>query len=267
MANKAALAEYYNSSGAYIGQMASHDEAYFSSYLSLLQKFVTRPGALLDVGCGSGQSTSLIAGKFPEVRCTGVDISEHAIIQAKRSFGSSGIEFVAGDISRHELPEASFDYLTSYDCLEHIPELEKSMRGMMKLLKADGLFIIKGPNHMSPLYTMGDLVTLRHRYPFTLSWADNFRRLGFETGHFMKGLSGAVEFIGREPDLTDSVQVGNDADAVNDMSSISVANFFRREGWRVRQISWPRSSTAAGMAISRMLPYFGSMGIVAQKPA
>lgn len=266
MVNKEALADYYNSSNAYIGEMAAHDEVYFRSYLRLLQKYVTRPGALLDMGCGSGHSTSLIAEAFPSVRCTGVDISERAIVEARKTYRLGNLDFRAGDICRQDLPAGSFDYLTSYDCLEHIPDLERSLRGMMTLLRGGGLFIVKGPNHMSPLYTVGDLVTMRHRYPFTLSWFDNFRRLGFEMGHFLKGLRGAVDFVGREPDLSDSVQVGDDADAVNDMSSMTVANFFRREGWRVLQVSWPRHVSAAGMAVSRLLPYFGSMGLVAQKP-
>jgi len=82
----------------------------------------------------------------------------------------------------------------------------------------------------------------------------------------IKGLEGKVDFVPREPDLTDTKMVGNDADTVTHMGSLDIYNFFRREGWVLRNISWPRKAGMAGALVSTLLPFWGSMGMVAEKP-
>lgn len=266
MADKKELFNYYNKSDAYIDEMQTHDDLYFQSYINFLEKYVTRSGKLLDIGCGSGQSTLTMAEKFPNLHCTGMDISVRAIERAKQKFKRENLDFFSGDLHEMKNEEAVYDYVVSYDCFEHIPDIEQAFLHVMKMIRPGGLFLLKGPNHMSPLYTLIDLLTLKHKYPFTTSWLDNFKRLSFELGHYFSALGGKVNFVTREPDLTDNQQVGDDADAVNDMSNITVANFFRKQGWKIRNIAWPRSDTRGGNLIVKVLPHWASMGIVAEKP-
>lgn len=265
MDEKEKLYNYYNESDAYIDQMIAHDERYFESYFKLIGRYITPSGNLLDVGCGSGISTYTIASQFSSVHCTGMDISEKAIAYAKTQFKRDNLHFVAGDVHALAYKENHFDSVVAADCMEHIPQLERALYHIMKIIKPGGFLIIKGPNHQSSLYTISDILLLRHRYPFTESWFDNFRRLGFELTYLFQGLRGKIDFVARDPDLSDNVQVGNDADAVTDMANITVVNFFKRAGWQIKNIAWPRRYSMGGILVSKLLPLWGSMGIVAQK--
>ena len=260
------LRDYYTKSYAYSERMRSHTGNYFASYLSLIGNYTKGTDKLLEVGCGSGASTYAIASKFPFLDCIGIDISPEAIEFASRAHHLKNLHFEVGNAKSLGYPDNSFSIVTSFDCLEHIPDLEAVFHELMRVVKPGGYLIIKGPNHMSPLYTLVDIMTFRHRYPFTRSWPGNFPRLAFELSHFVLGLTGRAKFIPRLPDLSDSIQVGNDADAVTDMCNLDVRNFLKRANWKIRNVSWPLGTDKRGMMISKRLPLLGSMGIVAQKP-
>ena len=260
------LHDYYKKSNAYTEVLCMHTGNYFASYLTLIGNYTKGADRLLEVGCGSGASTHAIASKFPFLDCTGIDISPEAIEFASRTHHLKNLHFEVGNAKSLDYPDNSFSIVTSFDCLEHIPDLEVALHELMRVVKPGGYLIIKGPNHMSPLYTLVDIMSFRHRYPFTRSWLDNFPRLAFELSHLALGLTGRVAFIPRLPDLSDSIQVGNDADAVTDMCNLDVCNFLKRANWKILNVSWPRGSDKSGMVISKQLPLLGSMGIVTQKP-
>lgn len=260
------LHNYYNKSNEYIKLMHSHRDEFFASYLELISRYIKDSDKLLDVGCGPGGSTYAIACKFPFLNCTGIDISSTAIKTALSNYSLKNLNFEAGNAKSLSYPSCSFSIVTSFDCLEHIHDLDLVLLELMRVVKPGGCLIIKGPNHMSPLYTLADLVLFRQRYPFTRSWLDNFRRLSFELRHLVLGLAGRAEFVQRVPDLSDNVLVGNDADAVTDMSNLDVYNFFkRRKDWKIVNISWPRRTGKMGFIVSKVMPFLASMGIVAQK--
>lgn len=260
------LRAYYNKSDAYIHEMRSHDYDYYKSYLDLIGNYVIEADNLLEVGCGSGASTRAIASKFPFLHCVGIDISEKAIEFAIKENRCKNLHFKIDDIKSLSFPNNSFSIVTSFDCLEHVSPLEDALVELMRVVKPGGYLIIKGPNHMSPLYTILDIFLLRYRYPFTRSWLHNFPRLIFQLIHLMFGLMGRVKFIPRVPDLSDSIQIGNDADAVTDMCNLDVYNFFKKAGWKILNISWPRGNSKGAALISKLLPFFSSMGIVVKKP-
>jgi ubiquinone/menaquinone biosynthesis C-methylase UbiE len=68
----------------------------------LLRELGARPGHVLDLGCGSGAFTRLVATKA--TRVTGIDLSGNMIAAARRrSAGSPQIEFVQGRCPAVEL--------------------------------------------------------------------------------------------------------------------------------------------------------------------
>jgi ubiquinone/menaquinone biosynthesis C-methylase UbiE len=261
------LRRYYNESVDYVALMQSHDSEYFATYLDLVRAYSTGCTRLLEIGCGAGTSTRAIAQALPATHCTGVDISESGISFAQRQDPLPNLAFAVADVARLQYPDGHFCLVTSCDCLEHVPDLGRTLRELMRVVRPGGRIIVKGPNHMSPLVTVVDALALRYRYPFTASWGDNLPRLAFQMRHFASGLAGAVEFVPRIPDLSDQIQVGDDADAVTDMSTITVRNFFRREGWRVLRTAWPRRRGWAGRALAGVVPLWASMGVVAERPA
>lgn len=100
---------------------------------------------ILDVGCGTG---AFLNGVKIDKGCQvhGVDISETAVNQAKRSFD---LDIFKGDITELPLPDDYFDIITAWWYLEHIHNPHTSIKKISSLLKADGYCIIGIPNFKS----------------------------------------------------------------------------------------------------------------------
>ncbi len=94
----------------------------------------------LDVGCAYGYTSGVLAGLGYET--CGVDVSTWGIKQAK-SGGSS--EFLTCD-AQANLPftAETFDVVTCFDVLEHLPYPEKALLGMFEACK--GVLICTTPN-------------------------------------------------------------------------------------------------------------------------
>src|SRR5688572_12068038 len=53
-----------------------------------------QPGRLLDIACGSGYGTALLADAHRAVQCIGVDINERAIEHATRTYARPNVRYV-----------------------------------------------------------------------------------------------------------------------------------------------------------------------------
>lgn len=81
-------------------------------------------GTLLDYGCGVAGFVIRVAKAFPEARCTGVDMDDHGLSQARRAVADAGLEArVAIHDGREWKGDAgSFDVITMVEVLHEIPE-------------------------------------------------------------------------------------------------------------------------------------------------
>jgi SAM-dependent methyltransferase len=78
--------------------------------------------AALDLGCGTGtKATVHLAREFDTV--TAVDISPRSIEAARRRV--PGVEFIAADMTRAEFPPESFDLVTAFYSVLHVPAGEQ----------------------------------------------------------------------------------------------------------------------------------------------
>ena len=85
---------------------------------------------VLDFGCGEGKILNTIKAHHPSMVLDGIDI------QAPLESGS--FRFHRIDQGQVDLPEASFDLIICLDVLEHVPDLDQSLRQMAALLKDTG---------------------------------------------------------------------------------------------------------------------------------
>ncbi|NQY31191.1 MAG: class I SAM-dependent methyltransferase [Flavobacteriaceae bacterium] len=100
-------------------------------------------GSLLDIGCGTGDFLS--ASKNNGWSVTGIEPNKTA-----RDKANSKTEHKVFDTSKLEnLPVDSFDVITLWHVLEHLPNLEEQIHLFKKLLKPNGTLIIAVPNHKS----------------------------------------------------------------------------------------------------------------------
>jgi 2-polyprenyl-3-methyl-5-hydroxy-6-metoxy-1,4-benzoquinol methylase len=97
---------------------------------------------LLDVGCGNG---AFLDAMRRQTGCEvqGLDLSPAAVEQAKRLYG---LDVFQGTIAQAPFAEASFDVVTAWWYLEHVPNPRESVREMARLLKSGGLCVIGVPN-------------------------------------------------------------------------------------------------------------------------
>lgn len=94
---------------------------------------------LLDIGCGYGR---FLKAAETEFETYGIDPSEFVISQAQKY--AINTKFEAATISSYR-PKKSFDVITAFDVLEHVPETEKSIVRIKSWLKSEGILFCVVP--------------------------------------------------------------------------------------------------------------------------
>lgn len=98
---------------------------------------------VLEVGCGNGNFTELLAQKCPRV--VAVDLNEEYVRAAKtRLKEKPGVKILVTDATQLQW-ERSFDTLVMLDVLEHIEDDVKMLRQLGSCLKPGGKLVIKVP--------------------------------------------------------------------------------------------------------------------------
>ena len=96
---------------------------------------------ILDFGCGTGASTSLLLEYFDAECVVGVDTSAESLAVARRGVEDARISFLQpGDIA----PGASYDLIFCNGVFHHIPSLERAaaLKWIKDRLSPDGRFVM-----------------------------------------------------------------------------------------------------------------------------
>jgi ubiquinone/menaquinone biosynthesis C-methylase UbiE len=118
--------------------------------LRLLVRLGLKPdSSVLEVGCGVGAITALMARRVPRGRIVGLDLSPRSIEIARRLVGSAAnVSLRVGDVCSMSLGADQFDFVTLFDVLEHIP-LERHAALFERLagvLAPSGLIVVNVPS-------------------------------------------------------------------------------------------------------------------------
>ncbi len=109
--------------------------------VDLVQRFVSG-GRILDVGCGDGKFLwALDARRWDRA---GVEFSEDTVRLVNRKIDD--LKLIEGDIFSPELPEGSFDVVTFWHVLEHLPRPQQVLERVQRLLAPGGRVFISLPN-------------------------------------------------------------------------------------------------------------------------
>ena len=95
--------------------------------------------AWLDVCCGSGVVTQAIVDYCAPKSVTGVDASEAQLAAARERCPNRGITFEVGDAMTLRFAEASFDVAVCCLGLNFIPEPERALREMRRVVRDGGV--------------------------------------------------------------------------------------------------------------------------------
>jgi SAM-dependent methyltransferase len=113
-------------------------------------------GAILEVGCGTGNLLVQIAQAFPHSRCTGVDIDPTGLAAAREAVHQAGlakrVQILEGDVSSAIQPEP-YDVVVMVEVLHEIsPALRPGvLRGCARALRGEGWLVIVDETYPSTL--------------------------------------------------------------------------------------------------------------------
>jgi SAM-dependent methyltransferase len=181
-----------------------------------------QPKRVMDLGCGQGEYTFMMAQALPNTRITALDIEPeriHKINQLANSIPYPNVETHCGKVEEMPKQEEGYDLVFSVDVFEHIPEKEMPFSAAYRQLKEGGFLLVKMPSrqqqtilpdawfeehehwleeeHIGQVYELEDLKERMQEEGFEISYAayaDGWlARLGWELGYLSKKAGAVVQ--------------------------------------------------------------------------
>jgi trans-aconitate methyltransferase len=103
----------------------------------LLRELPVPCGRVLDVGCGEGEFTALLARRAAEVDALDRD---PGMIASARSRLPATVRCIEADVLEHPLPDAHYDAVTSIATLHHLP-LDQVLPRLAATLRPGGVLV------------------------------------------------------------------------------------------------------------------------------
>jgi 2-polyprenyl-3-methyl-5-hydroxy-6-metoxy-1,4-benzoquinol methylase len=185
---QAAIHHYYNVTGNYDKWLVEHHDrdVLWARRFSIVSRLLST-GSLLDVGAGIG--TFLDIAKKNGFDVQGTEVSEKAIGITKKLYS---IDLLRGALEDQKFNECSFDVITLWHVLEHVPNPQKTLSECNRILKRKGYLIIAVPNDDSLVYLINKMRGLPRYEP--LSMADEIHLSHF-TSKSLKHMLSTVDII------------------------------------------------------------------------
>jgi 2-polyprenyl-3-methyl-5-hydroxy-6-metoxy-1,4-benzoquinol methylase len=127
-----------------------------TEYYSIL-KYIPKGSTVLDAGCGEGVFSVLMAKKGINVRA--FDISKPNIKTAEAIAKEKGvadkIEFSVGDAENIPFEDNSFDYVVSLHVLEHLPDFQKGLLEIKRVMRKKAIIAVPTCLNLSAIVLLG----------------------------------------------------------------------------------------------------------------
>lgn len=106
-----------------------------------VERHAPAPGRVLDVGCAAG--FFLAIAKERGWKCTGVEVSPAMAAFARERYG---LDVRLGTLGEQRFDPASFDLVTFWDVVEHLPDPVAALQEARRLLAPGGLLLLETQN-------------------------------------------------------------------------------------------------------------------------
>ncbi|QOR35007.1 class I SAM-dependent methyltransferase [Clostridium sp. 'deep sea'] len=124
---------------------------------------------ILDLGCGSGRFSFLLESLNPR-KITAIDLSQQMLNKAKEIANTkqSKVEFLTADIENLSiLEDNSYDLVFSSTTLHYLPQLNKIMSEIQRVLVLNGVCIL---SVIHPIYTSHYPLAQNNEFPKDDDW-------------------------------------------------------------------------------------------------
>lgn len=154
-------------------------------------------GDALDVGCGAGQLLVELGRRGYTV--VGIDIAEGMVAEARALLAAEGLDGTAdvADVAALPFADGRFAVVTALGVIEYVPDPDRVLRELGRVLAPGGRLIVTNPNPLRPAFLLDPVRVLRRRlgpepagYPRRYLTAGRFARLLRGAGLSVKELRG-----------------------------------------------------------------------------
>lgn len=123
------------------GQSQWHLQRALNLQLNFVEQNTTGREHLLDIGCATGNF--LKVARDNGWQTTGIEPIEEAAKIAREHYQ---LDVITGTLESVELADSSFDVITMWDVLEHLPSPKHTLQRCHRLLKPGGTLVFSIPN-------------------------------------------------------------------------------------------------------------------------
>jgi trans-aconitate 2-methyltransferase len=107
---------------------------------------VDAPETVVDLGCGPGNLTATLLGRWPGATVRGIDSSAE-MIEAAQPLAADRLSFEVGDLRQWTAEPASIDVIVTNATLQWIPEQLELLPGFVRALRPGGWLAIQIPGN------------------------------------------------------------------------------------------------------------------------
>ncbi len=149
--------------GAFFYGVMTAQPTWRASCARLANFFPSRTQRILDLGCGPGVSTIILAQARPGATVAGLDLAGRMLAEAKSYTARAGlaqpIDYVLADAAHLPFADASWDMVTGHSFLYIVPLCEPVLAEAFRVLRPGGRYASMEPR--SGRYSIRDAI-LRH---------------------------------------------------------------------------------------------------------
>jgi trans-aconitate 2-methyltransferase len=133
---------------------AGHRTRPFTDLLARVPELPGDPPRIADLGCGAGNVTALLAGRWPAARITGYDNSPEMLDKARADHGGGSLRFAHADVHTW-VPDGPYDLIVSNATLQWVPGHVERFRDWVRGLTPGGTLAFQVPgNFDAPSHTL-----------------------------------------------------------------------------------------------------------------
>lgn len=118
-------------------------EGYYGQPIAIAKWFTAKTKEVLELASGNGFNARFLAGRFPEVQFTGIELVRGEVAFAKtRARGVGNSKFFQGDFHKLPFDDNAFDLVYTIESICHATDMRQALSEAHRVLRPGGVFIV-----------------------------------------------------------------------------------------------------------------------------